>query len=100
MTSYVGTLEVKDSRPGFGNGNPVSINDDILQVKRTLHLYLYHVNGLYDEKEEYIIYDMSSFIADVGGYMGLLLGFSLQGVAEMVERWWNKLGRKMEKQYN
>ena len=87
-------MEVQDSRPKFGNGKPK------VTVKRTLHLYLYHVNGLYDEKEEYIIYDASSFVADVGGYMGLLLGFSLKGVAEMVEKWFNKFGRKMEKRYN
>ena len=30
-------------------------------------------------------------VADVGGYMGLLLGFSLKSVAEMVEEWWNRI---------
>ena len=31
----------------------------------------------YDEKKQYVVYDFNSFIADVGGFMGLLLGFSL-----------------------
>ena len=31
----------------------------------------------YEEEEQYVIYDTDSFFADVGGYMGLLLGSSL-----------------------
>ena len=95
MPNPVENMEIEDSKPFFGNGNPFSLKD-IIKVKKTLHLYLYYVNGLYDEKEQYIIYDMSSFIADVGGYMGLLLGSSLQGMAEMVERWLIKIGRKIK----
>ena len=30
----------------------------------------------YEEKEQYIIYDWNSFVADVGGFLGLLLGCS------------------------
>ena len=30
----------------------------------------------YDEKRQYVVYDFNSFIADVGGFVGLLLGFS------------------------
>ena len=88
-----------DSRPSFGHSNSKEEKEEVstdacTNVRRTLHLYLYYVNGLYDEKEQYVIYDMSSFIADVGGYMGLLLGFSLQGLAEMTERGLKKLGTR------
>ena len=38
------------------------------------------MSGSYDEKKQYYIYDVSSFIADVGGYMGLLLGCSVFGL--------------------
>ena len=38
------------------------------------------MSGSYDEKKQYYIYDLSSFIADVGGYMGLLLGCSIFGL--------------------
>ena len=31
----------------------------------------------YEERKQYIIYETDSFIADVGGYMGLLLGCSI-----------------------
>ena len=29
------------------------------------------------EEEQYVVYDLYSFFADIGGYMGLLLGSSL-----------------------
>ena len=31
----------------------------------------------HEEKKQYVVYDINSFIADVGGFMGLLLGFSI-----------------------
>ena len=39
----------------------------------------------YEEKEQYIIYDTDSFIADVGGYMGLILGFSILSIYHEIE---------------
>ena len=39
----------------------------------------------YEEREQYVIYDTNSFIADVGGYMGLLLGCSLMSLYNDVE---------------
>ena len=39
----------------------------------------------YEEREQYIIYDTNSFIADVGGYMGLLLGFSILSIYHEIE---------------
>ena len=39
----------------------------------------------YEEREEYIIYDIDSFIADVGGYMGLLLGCSFWSLYNEIE---------------
>ena len=36
--------------------------------------------------EEYIVYDFNSFIADVGGYMGLLLGFSILGLYDEFQK--------------
>ena len=31
-------------------------------------------------KEQYFIYDVNALIADIGGYLGLLLGFSIFGI--------------------
>ena len=36
--------------------------------------------GEYEKKEHYFIHDGSHLIADIGGYMGLLLGFSIYGI--------------------
>ncbi len=34
-------------------------------------------------REEYVIYDGGSFIADVGGFLGLLLGHSILSMFQM-----------------
>ena len=39
----------------------------------------------YEERKQYIIYDTDSFIADVGGYMGLLLGCSIWSLYNEIE---------------
>ena len=36
---------------------------------------------------QYIIYDIDAFTADVGGYLGLLLGQSIYGLYDMVTKW-------------
>lgn len=68
--------------------------DDIVGGRKALKLYMYFINGQYDEREQYLIYDYNSLIADVGGYMGLLLGMSLQGMFEMAEGWWSRVRRR------
>ncbi len=40
----------------------------------TLELLIYFKSSSYDVKEQYLIYDENSMFADIGGYMGLLLG--------------------------
>ena len=104
--SEFGTIEKAvlsiEKPPMLGSGNPNGRRKRCLPVspgygecfdlpKRSLHLYLYYVNSRYDEKEQYIIYDLSSLIADVGGYMGLLLGYSIQGMLEMGVGWWKAM---------
>lgn len=44
---------------------------------KDLHIMFLIRSGSYEEKEEYLLYDTNSFIADVGGFMGLCLGLSL-----------------------
>ena len=36
--------------------------------------------GEYEKKEHYFIHDGNHLIADIGGYLGLLLGFSIYGI--------------------
>ena len=42
-----------------------------------LHITFTITDGSYEEKEQYLLYGLDSFIADIGGYLGLLLGWSL-----------------------
>ena len=39
-----------------------------------------------EDRKQYVIYDFNSFIADVGGFMGLLLGFSILSIYDEVEK--------------
>ena len=41
---------------------------------------------------QYIIYDWNSLLADVGGYLGLLVGQSIFGMYQLIANWmnWNK----------
>ena len=50
-----------------------------------VHLKLQMLDSSYKEEEQYVIYDTASFIADVGGYMGLLLGSSLLSLYMAIE---------------
>ena len=45
----------------------------------------------YEEQEQYIIYDSDSFFADLGGFMGLLLGTSLISIYKGLEDLLRKL---------
>ena len=62
-----------------------------------LHLRFIHLDGTYEEQEQYVIYDMNSFIADVGGYMGLLLGCSLLSLYNEMETLLRKIFSKSPK---
>ena len=57
----------------------------------SLKVFVHFLNGHYEEKEQYIIYDSNSMIADIGGYMGLLLGYSLLSIYEIAEQMWLKM---------
>ena len=46
-----------------------------------------YMNSDYIVRQEYLTYDISSFIADVGGYLGLLLGHSLLSIYEWLMKW-------------
>ena len=50
-----------------------------------LWLYISMRETSYVKEEQYFIYDHNSFVADVGGYMGLLLGSSILSLFDEVE---------------
>ena len=47
-------------------------------------------DGTYNLNEEYLVYDYNNFIADIGGYLGLLLGHSILSVYSMSADWITK----------
>ena len=49
------------------------------------------LDSSYKEEKQYVIYDVNSFVADVGGYMGLLLGSSLLSLYMAMEAYMRKL---------
>ena len=52
--------------------------------------FLFH-DGSFDVREEYLVYDISNLIADVGGYMGLLAGQSILGIYYLSTSWLTKM---------
>ena len=61
-----------------------------------MRLHVVITERSYEEREQYNIYDTSSFIADVGGYMGLMLGVSLMSMYNSLETLFKKLLRIMQ----
>ena len=55
--------------------------------KTTLKLVFYFMDGGFEVKEEYYLYDYASFLADCGGYMGLLLGYSWLSLYIIISEW-------------
>ena len=39
-----------------------------------------------EDRKQYVIYDFNSFIADIGGFLGLLLGFSILSIYDEIEK--------------
>ena len=62
---------------------PMTCNYSPHLIEYVLHLRI--TDRSYEERKQYIIYDNNSFIADVGGYMGLLLGYSILSLYNEME---------------
>ena len=56
-----------------------------------VQIQLYLPSAMYDERKQYLIYDMTHFTADFGGYLGLLLGGSLPSLYDKLKRWLKSL---------
>ena len=62
-------------------------------------MQLYYPNNKITVKEEYYVYDASNIIADFGGFLGLLLGYSILGFYDSSAILLKRLGAKWKK-YN
>ena len=63
------------------------------EVNCQLHLECRILDSSYKVEEQFRLYELDSFIADVGGFMGLLLGISLLSIYKAVEHCIKKLIR-------
>ena len=65
------------------------------QVNRGIALlFSIELGPRFDEKIYYYTYEWGGFIADVGGYMGLLLGHSAISFYDGLKRFWKNKGKK------
>ena len=62
----------------------------------TLGLSFVYRDGMYNLDREYYVYDTSHFLADIGGYLGLLLGHSLLSIYSMSTKWILGLGNTIK----
>ena len=54
----------------------------------SFHLKLYFKNNI-SVKQSHVAYPIESFLAEVGGYLGLLLGVSLMDINTVLRRIWD-----------
>ena len=57
----------------------------MFSTETKLHLAFRIMDSSYKEEEQYVIYDFTSFIGDVGGFLGLLLGYSALSIYDALE---------------
>ena len=62
-----------------------------------IYLTFHYRDGLYNLNEEYLVYDFNNFIADIGGYLGLLLGHSILSIYSTSADWITKPFRTIRK---
>ena len=49
-------------------------------TEKTATMDVTYSSGYHEQQSEFLTYDLASMIADVGGFLGLLLGHSLYGI--------------------
>ena len=61
----------------------------------TMELEWQYMNTDFVVRHEYLTYDINSFIADVGGYLGLLLGWSILSIYEFLGNCTQKVSKPL-----
>ena len=67
---------------------PSSENPNVLEL-----MFSSHATDVVVEKEV-LLYDGNNLVADVGGFLGLLVGYSILGEAKDMEKYFRKQARK------
>ena len=94
MTGCLSPCEKNQYQLSAGPMKGEVANSWLNDIPNELHLQFRILDSSYEEKEQYMIYDMDSFVADIGGYMGLLLGSSLLSLYMTLEAALKKFFRK------
>ena len=68
-----------------------------LQNDSQIMMLMFYANGRYQEGKQYYTYDFNSFLSDLGGYLGLLLGYSIVSFFDMAQDILTKFIRRGEK---
>ena len=55
----------------------------------------WYPSGSYIEKVYYYTYDFSDYFADIGGYMGLLLGYSLLNFYDVFKKMCTRMAKML-----
>ncbi len=73
-------------RPRFELVSMASSTEKVVgpNASSSFNIYLSYSTGRYEVREDYLLYDFGSFVADVGGYLGLLLGHSMYSIFSSV----------------
>ena len=61
----------------FSNEDRYSKDAAFHNTENKVELSWHFDRGQYEEKKQYLTYDNNNFVADFGGYLGLLLGHSV-----------------------
>ena len=61
-------------------------------------MYMFYANGRYQVGRQYYTYDFNSYVSDFGGYLGLLLGYSIVSFFDMAHGVLTFFIKKGEKQ--
>ena len=61
-------------------------------------MYIFYTNGRYQVGRQYYTYDFNSYMSDFGGYLGLLLGYSIGSLFDMAQDLFTYLIKQQDNQ--
>ena len=73
------------------------IFDDKTEVNGSkIAMWMFYANGRYRVGSQLLTYDFNTYVADFGGYLGLLLGYSIVSFFDKAQEIFNHIMKKAE----